>query len=274
MIRGVFTDNFQGVDFQSQTDFLIEGAVIKGSLSGFSAGITLELTSLRGIIRDCVIQNGTFDGIDFEPVGTDYDVLVTGNIITGNAREGINVQTGGATFLGNFFSLNQYGIVFTGGTGAVVVGNSFRGNTVAALEMDGAFLDSVTGNKFIANTIGVRLASAPTTNFFVANTFNANGTNWSGLTSGGAEAILDANPANLRGQTVIPGGSTSVTVNTIGMPDTNYNVLCTASVLTGGPAAGSTRCYVTGKATTQFVLHSEVDPGGVASVTFDWFIIR
>lgn len=78
------------------------------------------------------------------------------------------------------------------------------------------------------------------------------------------------------GQTTITGAATSAAVTFAGPEiDTSYYVLATVSNTTDAtPLAGSTRFYLTNKATTGFTINLEAAPGGTDVVTLDWVVMR
>ena len=285
IVRGYYLNNYQGIDINAQQDYAVQGVISNGSSSTYGAGIVVEGASVRGTLIGNWCQNNTYYGIDFEPVNADLDAIVLANIVTGNGSgslggasgNGIAVQTAGGEIIGNVVAYNQSGgMSLSNGTAAVLLGNTFRQN-VNGLGLSTAFLDSVVGNKFIKNTAGIIWAGTPSLNNLFANTYTTNTTNWNGpgATANG-NGGFDMSPQNMRGTVTFTGGggTTSVVSTLAPMPDANYRAVCSSSGQTGTPAAGSTRCFITGKATTGFTINLEVDPGGGNTMIVDWFVMR
>ncbi len=57
-------------------------------------------------------------------------------------------------------------------------------------------------------------------------------------------------------------------------PDGQYYVTVSVSGISGSPAPGSTRTYVTNKTATGFTVQLEAPPGAGNSVTVDWLLVR
>lgn len=80
---------------------------------------------------------------------------------------------------------------------------------------------------------------------------------------------------NLRGQLIISAGNTTGQVNfPTAEPDANYFINVTPTASTGVPAAGSNRVVSVSKLAGSFTVTIEAAPGGAATVTFDWVLIR
>lgn len=275
VIGGVYSTNFQGISMGSQTDFLLDHVVSSGSTSTFGDGFIIESNTKRGVIRDCVALNHIWDGYDFEPLGSSYDVVVVGNTASGNTRQGFNVQTGGGMFIGNIATSNGgQGIIVTGGLDTILLGNTLRSNDNGIYLVD-SFTTTVMANKFTANTTaGLHFSGSQSNNVVIGNLYAANGANWLGMTAGDAVAGIDFGPSTMRGAITISGASASGSVTTIGMPDTNYIPILTVKATTGAPAAGATRVSAAIVSNTQFTVNLEAAPGGVATVTVGWVLVR
>lgn len=92
----------------------------------------------------------------------------------------------------------------------------------------------------------------------------------SGETSGTIEP-----PRNLRGTASIVDANTNVAVTfPTAEVDATYYVTAVAVGVTGAPAAGSKRIFISAKLNTGFTINSEVAPGAGTSVIIDWIMVR
>ncbi len=80
---------------------------------------------------------------------------------------------------------------------------------------------------------------------------------------------------NFRGSLTLSGPQTSEAVRFgAAESDSGYFVVASVSALSGKPASGSTRVFVTDKSTSGFTVHLESAPGAGNSITVDWILIR
>ncbi|MDD3925805.1 MAG: glycosyl hydrolase family 28-related protein [bacterium] len=93
----------------------------------------------------------------------------------------------------------------------------------------------------------------------------------------GVRGISATNTAcrNMRGSVTITSTNASGAVAfPLAEADTNYYVTASVAGVTGTPATGATRAYVTGKSTTGFTVNLETAPGAGNSVRVEWHVIR
>lgn len=79
---------------------------------------------------------------------------------------------------------------------------------------------------------------------------------------------------NLAGSIQLNGGNSAATVSLNQELDLNYRLLLSLSGTSGTPAAGAKTIANVAKTTTSFTLTLGAAPGGVATVTYDWMIVR
>jgi|SRR3990167_974390 len=78
-------------------------------------------------------------------------------------------------------------------------------------------------------------------------------------------------PRHQQGTVTIADPDTSATVTfDHAQENATYVALCGVVGITGSPASGSTRPYITSRATTGFTINVEATPAGVATVTVGW----
>lgn len=80
-------------------------------------------------------------------------------------------------------------------------------------------------------------------------------------------------PRHQQGTVTIANPDTSAAVTFDHAQDNaTYVALCSVVGITGSPASGATRPYITSRATTGFTVNVEATPGGVATVTVGWVL--
>ena len=86
-------------------------------------------------IKDSFISENGVDGIYASPV-VQSNIVIEGNIISKNGRDGIRLYNASARVVGNKLAENRYGIYLTGSPGSEVYLNNFMDNYRHALSTD------------------------------------------------------------------------------------------------------------------------------------------
>lgn len=191
-----------------------------------------------GTVNACTIQNAVRFGIHIEGgsatitnstisgndtginlsnngggrIGVDNVGQVAGNVITGNAREGIFLDLGASAVIsGNTINNNTgTGVGLRSGASAMFRGNTISGNARGGISLELGASARILGNTINNNTgNGVRLGSGATA-ALVGNTISGNTFNPATLSAG--VAVDGGSSASLSGNTISGNGGAGVLV--------------------------------------------------------------
>lgn len=232
----------------------------------------------------------TITGCVFEGIGTGIwlnalrVVMIIGSYFEANAIGDIRIGTAG-DIDSDVIGVGVYGAVANGGgLGGYFLSLEF-GQNISVLgvvsRLHAACFSIVSPVSNGSDIFLVNIDATADTLVYAAGTIE--GTQFPGPIKGlfGINGTVPSGPVlitprNLRGSEIITGVATVATVifPIFSEDDANYFVQVSIGATAGGPAAGSTRAFVTGKAGTGFTINLEAAPGGAASVTVDWLIVR
>jgi hypothetical protein len=201
--RNIISGNFHGIEETggSGAGVVIEGNYIGTDITGTQAVNSAGYSWLQGNHDGIWVQSGTTVG------GTTPG---TGNVISGNAIEGIRIFGGNSHIEGN--------LIGTDYTGTKPIGNGYYGilsqdqssNNVIGGTQPGA------GNTIVYNSSGVTFTVGGTGNTVLGNSIYANG-------NGGFNAEgIQASPVLFTATT--QGGSTSIGGALASLPNTSFRV--------------------------------------------------
>ncbi len=222
-------------------------------------------------------------------LGQSMPMIVTCNRVStdGLADDGILIHTTTPGPL--FFSGNRFGEIGrkipvmkhefqtgdVGTRGGYVV---YEGNAFDALDLvsgDGSYdhdsvISSGPGTVVMRGNTYRKMGPAPNHDWLVMTKTEER---VPGVQSISGDPTLQAN--NLRGTFDVTGNNSSATVNfPVAEPDANYFITITPVSTGAGAAVGSSRIKSVAKLAASFTVTLEAAPGGTATNSFDWHLIR
>lgn len=189
----------RGISGGGNTDCIIENCVIE---QWGGVQVNFGNTALRNTVRGCIVRNGKNEGVYFGPGCADN--MITGNIIYGNAKNGIDVN-GSRTIISNNVCRNNGVAPDVTDTCGILVGTS-AGNTSTDNVIIGNICDTnVKDGIFIWGGGTVR-------RFTVANNISRATTNgWGIALSADAGATFDQ--ITVRGNVCDNNGAAGIVVD-------------------------------------------------------------